>query len=366
MDDARPAPTTLASEPGARRPSRPGHARARLAVLLVVLVAMIAATGYWWLTRNEISTDDAFIDGHAVTVAPQVAGAVVALAVRDNQRVVAGQTLIEIDPRSYRAALDQARARLDQAHALAEEAAVHLTEMRVTAPARLAAARAALAAAQAGAVKADADWRRQLRMPRQATTQQAIDDATAAHLAADAAVAQADAALHEADTVAEQIAASRALLHERLGEVALARAQRDTARLDLAWTTVRAPQTGYVTNRNVERGSYVQPGQAILALVTRQVWVTANFKETDLDRIRPGQQVRIHVDAYPELRLRGHVDSVQQGTGARFSAFPAENATGNFVKIVQRVPVKIDIDSGLPPGRPLPLGLSVEPGIRVR
>jgi membrane fusion protein (multidrug efflux system) len=366
MDDVRPVPATGAREPAVSRSPRSPRARARLAVLMIVLAGAAAATGYWWLTRNEIGTDDAFIDGHAITVAPQVAGIVVALAVRDNQRVVAGQTLVRIDPRSYQAALAQATALRDQAEARAEEAAVSLAQTRIIAPAKLAAARAALAAAQAGAAKADANWRRQVRMPRQATTQQAIDDATAAHLAADAAVAQADAALHEADTVAEQIAASRAVLHERRGEVALARAQADTARLDLAWTTVRAPAAGYVTTRSVERGSYVQPGQALLALVTRRVWVRANFKETALDRIRPGQRVRIRVDAYPELRLRGHVDSVQQGTGARFSAFPAENATGNFVKIVQRVPVKIDIDSGLPPGRPLPLGLSVEPSIRVR
>jgi membrane fusion protein, multidrug efflux system len=366
MDDVRSAPKDVPTAPGGAPPRRSGRARARLAVILIALVAVAGATTYWWLTRNEITTDDAFIEGHAITVAPQVAGTVVALRVRDNQRVAAGETLIEIDPRSYQAARDAAAARLAQAEALAEEAAVQLAQIRITAPARLGAARAALASAEAGAVKADADWRRQRHMPSQATTQQAIDDATAAHLAADAAVARARAAVREADTVTEQIAAALALRRERGGEVALARARLATAQLDLAWTKVRAPQAGWVTRRMVEQGNYVQPGQAILALVTPEVWVSANFKETALDRIRPGQKVRIHVDAYPELRLRGHVDSIQRGTGSRFSAFPAENATGNFVKIVQRVPVKIDIDAGLDPNHPLPLGLSVEPTIRVR
>ncbi|MDE2582913.1 MAG: HlyD family secretion protein [Rhodospirillales bacterium] len=367
MDDVRSAPKDLATGPGGvSLPRRSGRPRARLAVLLIALALIGGAIGYWWLTRNEVTTDDAFIDGHAVTVAPQVAGKVDALLVHDNQRVTAGQKLIEIDPRSYQAARDQAQARLEQAQALAEEAAVTLAQIRITAPAKLAAARASLATAQADARKADTDWRRQLRMPRQATTQQAIDDATATHLAAAAAVARAQAALQEASTVSEQIAAAEARLHERRGAVALARAELETAALDLARTTVRAPQAGWITKRNVEQGNFVQPGQAILALVTRRLWVTANFKETALDRIRPGQRVRIHVDAYPELKLVGHVDSIQHGTGSRFSAFPAENATGNYVKIVQRVPVRIDIDSGLDPTRPLPLGLSVEPTIRVR
>ena len=360
MDDLRSAPTALATGPGS------GRARARLAVLLIVLVALAAAGGYWWITRNEVSTDDAFIDGTAVMVAPQIAGTVVALDAGDNQRVAAGQPLLEIDPQSYRAARDQAEAGLAEATAQADAAAVQLAETRVVAPARLAAAQAALDAARADAAKADATWRRQRGMPQQATTRQAVDDAVAAHLAAAAAVAEAEATLHQAETVPQQIGAADARLQERRGAVALARARLATARIDLARTVVRAPQAGWITRRNVELGSYVQPGQALLSLVTPKVWVTGNFKETDLDRIRPGQAVRITVDAYPGLDLRGHVDSIQQGTGSRFSAFPAENATGNFVKIVQRVPVKIDIDSGLDPRLPLPLGLSVVPRIDVR
>ncbi len=133
--------------------------------------------------------------------------------------------------------------------------------------------------------------------------------------------------------------------------------------MNLSFTRITAPQDGWVTRRNVEQGNYLQPGGQIMALVTPDLWVTANFKETQLARMRAGQRVGIEVDAYPKLDLKGHVDSVQLGSGSKFSAFPAENATGNFVKIVQRVPVKIVIDSGLDPNQPLPLGLSVTPTV---
>ena len=338
--------------------------RARLAVLLIVLAVAGFAGAEWWLGRNQVTTDDAFIDGNAVTLAPRVSGQVAALLVHDNQRVAAGQVLLILDPRPYQAALDAAAARLAAAQAKAADARAELARIRVTAPAQLAAARAALAAARADAVRADANWRREHRMPRGATTQQAIDDAIAAHLAADAAVSRASARLRESDTVADTIAAAAATAADRAAAVALARARLATAALHLRWTRVRAPVAGYVTTRGVQRGNNVARGQALLSLVTRREWVTANLKETALDRVQVGEAVRIHVDAYPELRLRGHVLSIQHGTGARFSAFPAENATGNYVKVVQRVPVKIAIDHGL--RFPLPLGLSVEPVIRVR
>ncbi len=340
--------------------------RAQAALLGVVVLALLVAGGYWYVTRNEVTTDDAFTDGHAITVAPQVGGTVVALDVHDNEFVHAGQLLAEIDPRADRAARDAAEASLAQARALRDAARVALERVRIAAPARLAAARATLAEARARLARADADWRRQLRLPHQATTQQAIDNATAAHLAALAQVAAAQAALREADTVPEAIAAAAAAFAQRTAEIALARARLATAALDLSWTRILAPRAGWITRRSVELGNEVRPGQALFALVTPKLWVTANLKETDLDRIRPGERVSIAVDAYPELRLRGHVDSIQRGTGGRFSAFPAENATGNFVKVVQRVPVKIAIDSGLDPKLALPLGLSVEPTIHLK
>lgn len=341
-------------------------ARARWAVLAVVLAGVGAAGADWWVGRGSVSTDDAFTDGRAVTLAPQIAGAVVALRVRDNQRVKAGDVLLEIDPRPYEAARDQAAASLRVAEAERDNARMRLDIARIEYPARRAAAEARLAGARAALARAEADWRRQSQMPRQATTQQEVDAANAAHLAAQANQAGAEADLRSADTVREQIAQAETGVREVEAKVALARAQLDQAELNLAWTRLSAPQDGWVTKRNVETGTYVQPGQALLALVTPDVWVTANFKESDLAEMRPGQPVDIRVDAYPALRLKGHVDSVQLGSGARFTAFPPENATGNFVKIVQRVPVKIDIDSGLDPTMPMPLGLSVVPSVHVQ
>ncbi len=145
-----------------------------------------------------------------------------------------------------------------------------------------------------------------------------------------------------------------------------ARAQLQTAELNLSYTEVRAPFDGYVTKRNVQNGTLVQAGSALFSIVSPDIWIVANFKESQLERMRPGNKVEISVDAFPDLELEGHVESIQQGSGSRFSAFPAENATGNFVKIVQRVPVKIVIDKGLENwNQPLPLGLSVEPEVTV-
>ena len=289
-----------------------------------------------------------------------------ALGVTDNQRVKAGQTLIEIDPRAYAAARDQASANLEVAEAELADGRIRLETARIEYPARFASAQAQLAAAEAARARAEADYRRQAGMPRQATTQEAIDAATAARLGAAAQVEQAQAALRQADTVSQSIAEAEANVRQLAGKVALAKAALEQAMLNLSWTKLVAPQDGWITKRNVEAGTYVQPGQSIFSIVTPEVWVTANFKESDLHRIRPGEPVDIGVDGWPGLHLRGHVDSIQLGSGSRFTAFPPENATGNFVKIVQRVPVKIVIDSGMDPDHPLPLGVSVVPTIRLR
>ena len=163
----------------------------------------------------------------------------------------------------------------------------------------------------------------------------------------------------------QNISQAEAQAHQLEGQVAQAKAQLAQAELNLSYTRLVAAQSGYVTKRNVEVGDYTQPGASVLSLVTPEIWVTANFKEDQLARLRPGQKATIAVDAYPQLKLRGHVDSLQLGSGSKFTAFPPENATGNFVKIVQRLPVKILIDSGLDPNLPLPLGISVEPTVDV-
>jgi membrane fusion protein (multidrug efflux system) len=345
------------------RDRRPRHAQ--LLLLLIVLVAAIGAVTFWYLTKDTASTDDAYTDGHAITVAPQVSGIVVALWVTDNQRVKAGDVLIEIDPRSYAAARDQAKSSLDVAEAQLADARINLDWARQDYPARLAAAKALLSAAEATHFKAQADQRRQRGLPRQATSQQDIDTADAALRTSEARIAEAQAAVQRAELVPEYVGQAEAHVHQLEAQVALARAQLQQAELNLSWTKVVAPQDGWITKRNVEQGNYVQAGQAVLSIVTPDIWITANFKESQLGRMRPGQKVDIAVDAYPNLKLTGHVDSIQLGSGSRFTAFPPENATGNFVKIVQRVPVKIAIDSGLDPAFPLPLGLSVEPTVHL-
>ncbi|HTI81518.1 MAG TPA: HlyD family secretion protein [Acetobacteraceae bacterium] len=340
-------------------------ARAKWVLLLIVLAAVALAASYWYATKDEVTTDDAYIDGHAITVAPQVSGTVIALDVTDNERVKAGQELLQIDPRAYEAARDQARGSLQVAEAQLADARISLDSAQVNYPAKLAAAHAQLAAAKAMQFKASADAKRQRSLPKQATMQQDVDNAEAVLRSANAQVDQADAAVRQADLVPQFISAAEAKVHQLEAQVAFARAQLEQAELNLSWTKVTAPRDGWITKRSVEQGNYVQAGQAVLSLVTPDTWVTANFKESQLDRMRVGQKVDISVDAYPRLHLTGHVDSVQLGSGSRFTAFPPENATGNFVKIVQRVPVKIVVDSGMDPNLPLPLGISVVPTVRL-
>jgi membrane fusion protein (multidrug efflux system) len=347
------------------RPKSRRAARARWVLLLIVLVAAAGVAGRWYLARDEVSTDDAYTDGRAVAVAPQVAGTVVALHVTDNQRVKAGDLLLEIDPRAYIAARDQAQGNLQVAEAQLANARINLEWAKADYPAKLAAAQATLAAARAGHFKAEADARRQRGLPRQATTQQDIDSADAALRTSDAQVDQAQAQVQQADLVPQYIAEAEAQVTQLQAQVAFAHAQLEQAALNLSWTRVTAPQDGWITKRNVELGNYVQAGQSILSIVTPDIWITANFKESQLDRMRAGQKVDIGIDAYPHLKLLGHVDSIQLGSGSRFTAFPPENATGNFVKIVQRLPVKIVIDSGLDPSLPLPLGLSAVPTVHL-
>ncbi|MGD0721675.1 MAG: HlyD family secretion protein [Roseiarcus sp.] len=334
--------------------------------ILVVGVLVAGGVYYWLATKGLESTDDAFTDGRAVAIAPQVAGVVVSLDVADNQFVHRGDPLIHIDPRQYRIARDQAEGALETARRQYQFQVLGAEIARKNFPAQLEQAQAQLDSAKANALKAQQDFDRQKSLPKQATTQQEVDAATAALAQASAQVMLADAQVQQASPVPQRIGETDQQVGQLGGQVEQAQARLDQADLDLSWTIVTAPQDGWITRRNVEVGNYVAAGQQIFSIVSPQVWITANFKESQLDRMRPGQSVTISVDGYPQLSLTGHVDSIQMGSGSKFSAFPAENATGNFVKIVQRVPVKIDIDGGLDPKLPLPLGISVEPTVKVQ
>jgi membrane fusion protein (multidrug efflux system) len=359
--DQRSPPPQLPDERRGRRRSW----IIRIVFLLVVIAALIAGATYYEMTADLVSTDDAFTDGNAVTVAPRVSGNIVGLAVNDNQVVRKGDLLFQIDPRDYETARDQAIGQLEIAQAQLVFAQAALEKARVTFPAQLAAAQGNLAAAKGQLFKAETDYKRQHSLSKAATTQEQVDASTAALQQAQGLVAQAEGQVQEAEPVPQNIAQAEAQTKQLDGQVKQAQAQLAQAELNLSYTRVVAPQDGYITKRNVNVGDYAQPGAALLSLVTPEVWVTANFKEDQLDRMLPGQKVAVHVDAYPRLKLRGHVDSVQAGSGSKFTAFPPENATGNFVKIVQRVPVKIVFDSGLDPKIPLPLGISVEPTVDV-
>jgi membrane fusion protein (multidrug efflux system) len=343
--------------------------RSPLIWIIVGIVALIAIAGgsaYWFMTRNLESTDDAYTDGRAIIIAPKVSGYVVELAVTDNQFVHAGDVILKIDPRDFIAARDQAKGTLAAARGQYQASQAALAVARKNFPARLQSAQAQLLSAQAQLANAEAEDRRQHAVSRAATTQTAVDQADANLRQAQASVAEAQANVRQAEPVQENINQSQAQVEQVQGSILQAQAQLEQAELNLGYTLLRAPQDGWVTKRNVEQGNYVNAGAQVMSLVSPDIWVTANFKETQLNRMRPGQRVDVGVDAYPFLKLKGHVDSVQLGSGSRFSAFPAENATGNFVKIVQRVPVKIDIDSGLDPALPLPLGLSVEPTVHLK
>jgi membrane fusion protein (multidrug efflux system) len=333
---------------------------------LVVVVAIIGGTIYWFMTRDYETTDDAYTDGNSIVIAPKVAGYVTELDVNDNTIVKAGQVLFRIDPRDYIAARDQAQASLSLARSQLASAEVNLEEAQVRAPANLAQAEAQLAQARANQSQAEQNYRRQRAVDPRATTQTNVDQATAQLKSDTAAVASAQANMQVAGLVRQTIQTAEDQVKQAQAQVEQAAANLAQAEVNLSYTTVIAPQDGRVTKRTVDRGTFVQAGQQSFYIVAPKVWVTANFKENQLADMQPGQPVSLSIDAYPSLDMHGHIDSIQQGSGAQFSAFPAENATGNYVKIVRRVPVKIDIDSGLPDGRTLPLGLSVEAAVKVR
>jgi membrane fusion protein (multidrug efflux system) len=326
-------------------------------VLLGGIIAgvLLALHGY-----HYEETDDAFIDGRIIRISPRVAGKVITLNVDDNRFVKADDVLIEIDPAPYQVKVDQAVANVAQAGAQLEQSKANQQVAVATADQ----ADADVTVAVANAKNAEEDINRYNRLTPQARTQQQIDLATANQAATAATVTSAQKkaiAMHrQADAAAKMVDSSQAAVKSAI-------AQKEQADLDLSYCQVRAGHKGRVTRRTVEVGNYVSVGQEILDVVPTDtpddLWVTANFKETQLTHIKPGQHVTITVDAFPDEKLDGVVDSIQNGTGAVFSLLPPENATGNYVKVVQRVPVKIIIEGH--PTHLLSPGMSVEPEVDI-
>ncbi len=337
-----------------------------VAAIVVILLVVIGAVIYWFATAGEVTTDDAYTDGTAVSVASNVSGYATALLVTDNSYVHAGQLLLTIDPRDDEAALQQAQANATLAASQLQTARVDLQEMRVKAPAQLQQAQAQLIQADAQEYEMRRNFEREQTVDQRATSGSDYDQANEQLRAAEASVKQARAQVATAALIPQEIAEAQQEVQQRQAQLAQAQANLAAAQVKLSYNEIRAPQDGWITMRNVDLGTYVQAGQQVFYIVSPYFWVTANFKETQLAHMRAGQHVRMTVDAYPNLVLYGHVDSIQEGSGARFTAFPAENATGNFVKIVRRVPVKIDIDSTKPSIFGLPLGISVEPTVDIK
>ncbi len=355
MDNA--APLQAASVDDA--PPQRGRSVAFAILFLVFAAAGTAGYIYWRDARHYESTDDAFIDGHISQVAAQISGRVTGVLVADNQLVAAGQKLLQIDPRDEQVKLDQAEAGLAQARA---QLAVAEATLSVRG-ADLAQAGANIRAAEADETQARLDDARYRAINPRAISRQQVDNATAALRGARARL---EANQHAATSMKAQLAVAAAQREAAAAAVRADEANVANAKLQLSYTTVVAPAAGRVTKRTVELGNYVTPGQALLAVVQPGLWVTANFKETQLTDMRPGQSVRLHVDAFPDQELTGHVDSLQNGTGSMFSALPAENATGNYVKVVQRLPVKITLDGDAGANLPLAVGMSVTPSVAVR
>ncbi len=335
--------TERASPVPARRKNK-GRRVAVVAVLVAVLFAL-AAGAYWWHTRNQVSTDDAFVQADIVHIAPRVAGTVAQVLVRDNQHVDRGDPLFTLDPADYKAALAKAEANLRAARAAEQAAPRALAVTRQTSNAKIKHAKATLASARAEKKRTAANARRYRALyAKHETSRQQLDEATTSATAAAAKVRSAKARLAEAQTAPEKIALKQAQVASAQAKIAQAKAAVKQARLNLSYTKVRAPHAGQITKKSIVAGSHISAGQAALAVVENDPWVVANFKETQIARIKPGQPVAIAIDAFPGHTFSGRVQSIQAGTGAAFSLLPPENATGNYVKIVQRVPVKIIFD----------------------
>ena len=325
----------------------------------LLILALGTAAYYVRYVAPYESTDNAFIEGNVIPLASQVPGRVAELLVTDNQAVKQGEVILKIDPRDYEASLAQARADLAAAHSRVAQAQAQVNASE----AKVAQTQADVVAADAENQRAADDLKRYESVESRAVSQSAFDQAKSQ---ARAASANWEAARSQAKAAAADVNLSEAGVDTANAAVQQAEARLRQAELNLSYTQVTAPADGRVTRRVVEQGAYIQPGQSLMAIVPRHYWVIANFKEIQLTHMRPGQPVEVAVDAYPGHTFKGQVESIQSGAGARFSLFPPENATGNYIKVVQRVPVKILLDEL--PGYELALGpgMSVVPKVRVK
>ena len=389
----------------------PGRQRPQLKSLIIVAVVVaLVAGGIWWVHASAWeATDDAQVDAHIFAVSSRISGHVSNVYVDDNQKVKAGDVLVEIDPADYQVGVQRAEAELADAQANAEAAKVGLPIATTTAESQVSSAQAGvqdmqaglqsaqqqhdastarLREAQANNVKAQADLERYRQLvQKDEISRQQYDQAVAAAQAAAAKVdaaqagvgsaqqqisqargklAESQASLRTANTAPQQIENSRAKFAAAQAQVQKAQANLDQARLNLQYAKVVAPVDGVIGRKAVEAGQNVQPGQQLMSLVAlNDVWVTANFKETQLKKMRPGQEAKIRVDALGR-DLEGKIESIGGASGSRFSLLPPENATGNYVKVVQRIPVKIVLNGGQNNDRTLSAGMSVEARVHIK
>jgi membrane fusion protein, multidrug efflux system len=339
----------------------PPASRRRLVALLAGGLLLTSALGIAYYLRQVApyeSTDDAFIDGHIIGISPQVQAQVAAVHIDDNQMVHKGDLLVELDSTDYQVALSQAQG----AEAAAKGKVAQAQAGVIAADSAVLEAQASLHSMQATFENAETELRRQQGVDARARVQKDLDAAIATRKTTAAALERAQAQVRAAEA---QGAQARANVTAAEGDYEKAQADTRKAQVNLDHCRIVAPSDGRIAGKAVDVGAYVTPANPLFQIVPSQVWVVANFKETQLKYMRPGQPVQVSVDAFPNQTLTGRVDSIQSGTGSRFSVIPTENATGNFVKVVQRIPVKILLDRVGILGQLAP-GMSVEPKVRVR
>ncbi|HML30274.1 MAG TPA: HlyD family secretion protein [Hyphomicrobium sp.] len=330
------------------------------AIAVAILIATAAGILLWWLNARHYEwTDDAFIDARQFAVSSKVAGYVQDVEVTDNQRVSAGNLLVQIDPRDYLASLAQAKARVTQAIATVGNDDAQIASQ----VAQVAATEEQQREADAALVFAKQEYDRAQTLVKSAVG--TVERAQQTQSQLQQAQATTSRARANVESAKKQLAALRAQKVSSEANVEAAKADEALAALNLSYTHVTAVQPGKIVQLTAAKGEYVQVGQNLMMFVPSHIWVTANFKETQITDMRPGQPVSIEIDAYPNREFKGHVDSIQAGSGTAFSLLPAENATGNYVKVVQRVPVKIEIDNP-PSDVTLGPGMSVVPEVKVR